>query len=247
MAAELVTPFDEMTGIPLPLMPDSDLPPIAIGRIRNIERIADWHHPFHPRVALITEGVGAVALRNCRIQWTEYDTHHHKYHGAFVGPALPETDDEQFRNVLFASAGYVPSEAITFRRSGRPLIKKLDDEQREHLWNSGQLRVGNTSTVRDFMLAYTLQQDFRHVNVSTIDEFLHTRDLARKKELGGTLLAIAAYDAAEPIEDLYKHSRRLHLLPPGRARTAGRFVFAAMNTHKRSRSMAALTQKLRAA
>lgn len=246
MAAELATPLDETTSIPLPIMPRPDLPVVPTGRMRNIERIADWHHPFHPRSALITEGVGAVAVRNCRVQWAEYNDHHHKYHGAFVGPILPEGTDEQFYTVVLASAGYVPPEAITFGRFGKPLTKKLEEEQRNQLWNSGQLRVGNAATVRDFMLAYTLERDFSGINESTIDEFLHTQDTNRRKELGGTLLAIAAYDAATPVKDIYKLSRKLHLLPPERARTAGRFIFGTMNTHKRSRAMAALTSKLAA-
>lgn len=246
MAAEIATPLDETTNIPLPIMPRLDLPPVPTGRMRNTERIADWHHPFHPRAALITEGAGAVAVRNCRVQWAAYDDHHHKYHGAYLGPMLPEGPDEQFRTVVLAAAGYVPQEAIDFGRFGKPLIRTLGEEQRNQLWNSGQMRIGNGATVRDFMLAYTLERDFNGINDSTIDEFLHTQDMRRRKELGGTLLAIAAYDAATPVSDIYKQSRKLHLLPPERARTAGRFIFGTMNTHKRSRAMAALTSKLAA-
>src|SRR4051812_44051119 len=103
-----------MTGIPLPLWPRDDLPPIAIGRIRNYARIADWHHPFHPRAHLLTDNLGAAAVRNCRIQWTEYDDHHHKYHGAFKGSELPQGSDEQFRTVVLAAAGFIPDAAIGF-------------------------------------------------------------------------------------------------------------------------------------
>jgi hypothetical protein len=246
MAAELLTPLDEFTQIPLPIMPRDDLPAVSTGKMRNVERIADWHHPFHPRAALVTEGTGAIAVRNCRIQWAEYDDHHHKYHGVFNGPVLPEGADEQFRTVVLAAAGYVPPEAIAFRKSGAPILKTLREEQRNQLWSSGQLRIGNVATVRDFMLDYTLERDFSIVNDTTIDEFLHTKDMNRRKELGGTLLAIAAYDAAESVKDIYKLSRKLRLLPPDRARTAGRFIFGTMNTHKRSRAMAALTSKLAA-
>lgn len=246
MSAEQVTPLDEVTGIPLPLMPRDDLPPVPTGKMRNTERLADWHHPFHPRAALLGEGVGAVAIRNCRIQWAEYDDHHHKYHGAYVGPELPTESEDQFSAVVFAAAGYIPDRAIAFDRSNKPQIKLLGKEKREHLWQSGQIRIGNMATVRDFMLAFTLERDFGGVNESTIDEFLHTQDVRRKKELGSTILAIAAYDAAQPVEDMYKQSRKLHLLPPNRARTAGRFVFGAMSTHKRARALTALTNRFAA-
>jgi len=228
-------------------MPRTDLPPISIGKSRNIERIADWHHPFHPRLVLISEGVGAVAVRNCRIQWTEYDDHHHKYHGAYVGPELPEDADEQFRTVVFAAAGYIPQQTIGFGRFKKPIIRNLNDDQRNLLWQSGQLRIANLSCIRDFLLEYALAGDLSRMNESTIDEFLSTKNTSRKKELGSNLLAIAAYNAAEPVEDSYKESRKLHLIPPDRARTAGRFIFGTMNTHRRTRAMAALTARFTAA
>lgn len=93
---------------------------------------------------------------------------------------------------------------------------------------------------------FTPERDFNGINETTIDEFLHTTDKNRKKELGGPLLAIAAYDAAEPVKGIYKESRKLHLLPPEGARTAGRFVFGAMNTQRSSRALAALAAKLAA-
>lgn len=247
MAAEQVTPADETTGIPFPLMPRDDLPPVPTGRMRNIERVADWHHPFHPRNILISEGAGLVAVRNCRIQWASYEDHHHRYHMSYAGPELPMTEYEQFSTVVFASAGYVPERATDFDSLHRPVLKPLDDENREQLWRSGQLRVANYSSIQAFLISYALRQDFSGINEATIDEFLHTADLKRRHELGGTLLAVAAYDAATPLRDIYKESRKLHLIPPNRARTAGRFIFGAMTTNRRTRALGALTDRLAAA
>lgn len=247
VAAELTTPWDEASGLPLPLMPRDDLPLVPIGRQRNLDRVADWHHHFHPRAAFAGEDLGLVAVRHCRVQWTEYDEHHHQYHGAYAGPLLPETVSERFQTVVLAVAGYIPSAGIYFQRGTAPVVRELDDAQRYQLWESGQMRVENPAIMRNFMLDYALRHDFSGINDITIDEFLSTKDEQRKRELGGTLLAIAAYDAAGPIQSLYKQSRELHLLPPERARTAGRFVFGVMNTHRRSRALAALTHKLAAA
>ncbi|HET6924889.1 MAG TPA: hypothetical protein VFH39_03615 [Candidatus Saccharimonadales bacterium] len=247
MAPEFITPLDHATGIPFPLMPRVDLPPVPVGRIKNEARIADWHHPFHPRQELVSEGItSAVAVRNCRIQWAEYDDHHHKYHGAYFGPVLPETDIDRFRTVVFAAAGYVPDAAIAFGRFHRPLIKKLDEDQRNYLWHSGQIRIANFATVRDYLLEYTLASDLSGVRESTIDEFLHTSDVKRRKELGGTLLGIAAYRAAAPVNEVYKLSRKMNLIPPDRARTAGRFILKTMNTQRQKKAMSALMTKLAA-
>jgi hypothetical protein len=243
VSSEIITPADEMTGIPLPLMPRNDLPPVPTGNMRNLERVADWHHPFHPRSILIHEGLGPAAVRNCRIQWANYVDHHHRYHAAYKGPELPITDNERFNTVVFAAAGYVPDRAISFEGRRRPVFKRLNDEDREQLWRNGQLRVANQASVQTFLTDYVLRQDFGGINETTIDEFLHTSDLKRKRELGGTLLGIAAYDAAAPLRNTYQESRKLHLIPPDRARTAGRFIFGAMTAH-RSRALGALTSRL---
>lgn len=243
MAAENLTPMDEQAGIPLPIFPRGDLPPVPVGRERNIERIADWHHPFHPRAALVEDGLGAMAVRNCRIQWTEYDDHHHKYHGAYAGPELPQEPEEQFKTVVLAAAGYVPRQTIRFVH-GRPVVCHLDDELRESLWTSGQLRIGNTAAVRNFLIDYAFSKDFGGVNASTIDEFLHTPDEKRRKDLGSTFLGIVAYDIAQPLRSIYKESRKLNLIPRAQARTAGRFIFEAITTHKQTRALGALTKKL---
>ena len=74
-ATKLVTPTDELTGVPLVLMSTQDLPPIDLEK-KNIERIADWHHPFHPRARFVNKTKALAALRSVRKQWVMYDRHH---------------------------------------------------------------------------------------------------------------------------------------------------------------------------
>ena len=239
------SPLDIETGIPLPVMPRADLPPVPTGSVRNLLRVADWHHPFHPRALLVGKSLGEQAIRDCRIQWVEYDDHHHKFHGAFDGPDLPQTDDERFRTVVLAAAGYVPDRAVGFV-GPVPAIRRFTASQRERLWQTGQLRVGNPMSVRDFLLDYALRRDFIGINDSTIDEFLHTSSSVRRRELGTTLLAIAAYDAVSPVRLLYRSSRESHLLPVQSARTAGRFVLGAMTQQQPMKAMRVLADKLAA-
>ena len=246
MAAELWTPLDEATGIPLPIMPRDDLPPVPTGRQRNIERIADWHHPFHPRAELMADGDSGAAVRGCRVQWAEYDDHHHKYHGAFVGPELPETEEERFRTVVLAAAGYVPEAAIAFGLRGRPMVTQMSGEDRERLWQTGQLRVDNLSNVRKFLINYALR-DFGNFRTETIDEFLHTPDMERRFQLGCNFLGVAAHEAVTSLKDVYQESRGSGLIPPERARSAGRFVLGVMTTHRRKQAFGALTAKLQQA
>lgn len=245
MAANAVTPMDAITGIPLPIFPRTDLPPIPTGKARNTERIADWHHPFHPRLMLVSAGMGAVAVRNCRIQWAQYGDHHNRYHGAFLGPELPGDETEQFRTVVLAAAGYIPEEAIGFERN-KPIMRQLTEDQRDFLWRSRQIRVANAACVRDFLLEYAIERNLHGIHTNRIDEFLHTNDPERKRQLGSTFLGIAAYAASEPVSFIYRQSRQKHLLPPHQPRSAGRFVLGAMTVHRGTRALAALTAHLAA-
>jgi hypothetical protein len=244
--SEMLTPTDEMTGIPLPIMPRADLPPVPVSRQRNVERIADWHHPFHPKAHLVGGTAGSAAVRNCRIQWTLYEDHHDLYHGEYRGPELPILEDQQFRTVVFAAAGYVPEEAIDFGQSGRAIRRPLDSLGREQLWTSGQLRVDNKAVVRDFLTGFALQKDFNGVRGRIVDEFLCTADLQRRQELGRFLLSMAAHDAAGPLRQEYTRARKNVLLPFDAAPTAGKFVFACMTAYRSRKALAALEAKLAA-
>jgi hypothetical protein len=233
LAAELLTPIDEATGIPLPLYPSPDLPPVLGSGKRNIERIADWHHPFHPAATLKNNDIGDGAVRNCRVQWSLYDEHHHQYHGAYLGPQLPKTEDEKFKTVVFAAAGYIPDRALSFKTPHKPQVVILPAEVRAKLWSSNTLQVGQPASVHNFLLYYALKQDFSSVTERTIDEFLHTRDIIRKDEWGRTLLGLAVYEAARPVKDLYKSARDAERIPPERARTAARFIFKSIDLQTR--------------
>jgi hypothetical protein len=244
MAARLETPTDTETGIPFVILPRDDLPPVPTRRQSNRERRGDLHHPFHPKNELLHRGLAGAALRHSRVQWVDYDDHHHKYHAEYMGPAVPETDEAVFQTVVPVAAGYVPPEAIAFGPLGKPYRAPLNDVQRQRLWNTREIRVANPAAVRNFMTDFALRHDFGGINESTIDEFLNTASEARRNELGGTLLAIAAYDAANLVEGVYRESRRRGLIPPERARHAGRFIFSAITSQRSKPAFTALTSRL---
>lgn len=232
----------------MPLMPVSELPPPLVGNQRNIERIADWHHPFHPREELIHAGVGALALRNSRKQWVFYDHHHNTfpgYHAIYKGPLLPDNEHDQFRTVIFAAAGYVPRWAISFQHSAAGSIRPLSEMQREQLWESGQVRIDNEVLVRDFLISYLVSRDFVDPESSLVNEFLGTKNPKRRYHLGNTLLRAAAYEAVMPINPLYRKAKKTELLPASVAHSAGKFVLASMaSVNTRRRAQQALRSRL---
>ena len=116
MAAEVITPVDEMTGMPL-----SVAPPLHDLSRHNPE-IANWHHLYHPSTAPELQTLGGTALRNSRVQLLPVKQHNmgkYNYHTYYAGPPLPDANDEdtQFRLCVLACAGYLPKQVIDLNDS----------------------------------------------------------------------------------------------------------------------------------
>lgn len=219
MAAELVTPTDKLSGLPLPIVPDKQWYPY--GR----PDIADWHHSWHPRLAPELRSVGGLALRNCRLQLTARKFHNegeHSYHKYYRGPELPDEEDEQFRLVVLSVAGYMPTRGIDLSGEApreidltpRQLsILRKQDSDKEFAYRS--FRYGY-EPVRDFLSSYCIQNsigDSRRTQL-LVDEFLNTTDNDKRIYLGNLLLAKKSEIASEPIRELYVAAKNKGLLHP---------------------------------
>lgn len=224
MAAELVTPIDELTGIPLPLVQT---------HTHASERFApDLHHPFHPRRHDALADLGGNALRHSRVQMVPYEIHHHQYHNTFVGPELPDDELGKFKLVVMAAAGYVPDQAITFNTSGEPETVALHADYRNYLRQPKQMRVGSPKSVQDFLVQYTIQQDLTSIKNTTLDEFLYTTNTERRWQLGNAILGEASFIAAHPIKEIYRTAYQSELIPPDRARAASRALLSMLCRRK---------------
>lgn len=131
MAAELLTPTDELTGMPLSMAPP------LIQLPRSNPDVANWHHLWHPHSAPELQSLGGQALRNSRVQLVPIHDHNmggDTYHTAYAGPPLPVADDtdKQFGLCVLACAGYVPNEVIDLRAAGGPATRLMTDEERKY-------------------------------------------------------------------------------------------------------------------
>jgi hypothetical protein len=214
------TPVDELTRLPLPLVPLQT--PIN----------ADWHHHFHPKRSPVLQEAGGVAVRNARLQRCDR-RQHNAYHNAYFGPPLPQTEEEQFATVIMSVAGYMPHYAIALKK-GEPQIVRLYEDQRQRLQTSGEIKVGSTETVRKFLRGYVLSQSIESVNVNdlTIEEFLTTQNVQRRYALGHTLLGLITEKATEKVDDTYYQARRQELLLPGLASSARRFTKTSLGSRR---------------
>lgn len=234
MPGELVTPRDELTGLPLPILP-----------FEHAE-MTGWHHHAHPRNSKLLQGLGGYSVRTVRVQLV--DGHpgtaifnkdgsinckygeHQRYHLFYGGPELPESEKEKFEYSIWATAGYVPSEAINVRGL-EPTIEQMKPEQIDRLHN-GEIKVSDRTFLSKFLKEYVLDQGLSEIDNTTLDEFVYTQDQERKMYLGHWILSQASEVAAEPIEGTYKVVYKAGLISPSMSSRAADVVHLGLGTPK---------------
>lgn len=144
MAAELSTPLDELTGIPLPILPQEC--------IRSYSETYNWHHAWHAESAPELQGLGGKALRHSRVQLVRATDHNDgdktrgklTYHDFYIGPELPTEEIDQFNKCVISAAGYVPDEGIDLRTGTEPTRVRMSQQQIEWLRKPAKARRMST-------------------------------------------------------------------------------------------------------
>jgi hypothetical protein len=240
-----VTPIDPLTNIPLPLLP----PPAVLPRHKG--DYADWHHAFHPREHPLLQTTAGLAVRHSRVQLVERTKHNelnNRYHKFYDGPPLPGTDEDSFKVVAFASAGFLPSQAID-TRSGEPEVVDLTKGQTAMLRRPRvdlsrppviRKRPGEANpfeywhvrysfdAVRAFFSEYVLDRSAEYASEDRVEEFLHTRDENKQQQSGIDILKEQIEFACEDMADTYGQLWAAGSLHPLAPNSAKQFVFDKM-------------------
>lgn len=198
--SKLTTPTDELTGMPLPV-----LPPKGIPKPQDTNKY-NWHHHYHPSTDSYLSSAAGLAVRHARLQLLPIKSHHNTYHAIFEGPPLPTTGEGRFGQVILASAGYIPPMAIDVTKDDPSEPVTLSKFMRHRLQHSGEIEVRGKCNISNFIKDYLVAQDFTNVKDEIIEEFLETKSFNRKRFLGHWLLAIASEVAIEPIMPVYHHA-----------------------------------------
>jgi hypothetical protein len=216
------TPIDEISHLPLLIVPDERVLPVLRGEVENVHPsgsgpIADWNHVYHPRKQVLRVDEGGEALRNARLQLVLRDEQHNAYHAAYEGPPLPETSADHFKHTVLSAAGYIPLRAMLFTPRG-PKTVMLKPEQHKRLHTSGEVRTGSFTAVQRFMRDYVLAQPTDHIQPRTVNRFLRLDPSesvdARKKYnyLTNLLLSLVIDRVEEPLFEPYTFGHNHGLL-----------------------------------
>ncbi len=224
MAAEVVSPVDELTGMPLPILPvDKNAP-------------SNWHHHFHPNNDPKLQGANGRALRYSRVQYVSKRLHD-RYHKEFFGPPLPGDDSGRFLLIILSCAGYIPRQAIDVSHA-EPRVVGLHSSVYEPLRKSRRLGfearkrtvAGDMSTegrakaeIGKFLCHFVIEQDLPHLE-KEINRFLNALSEKKRRQLGSTILRRAIEVAAEPVEPIYREAWRRHLVEPALPNRAATFI-----------------------
>lgn len=217
MAAELVTPIDEYTGLPPLIAPKYEWLPL------NLPEIADQHHAWHPGQELKTNLAG-IALRNSLLEVTARESHNESedaYHRFYRGPAIPTNETDIFRRCVVACAGVIPETVIDIQ-NGEPGVRPITTKERWYFRipaendEFGYRYVKyNYEPIRNFFKDFIFKQKLTHLREGLFDEFLHTKDQTEKLKIGKLLIANAVAVASDDVREPYYAMRRQGLTHPG--------------------------------
>lgn len=242
------TPTDELSGLPLLLVPDERTLPIFWGfepsRGPDGRLLVDQNHIWHPAKEVVEAGEGGAALRNSRVQFVLRHEQHNPYHGYYYGPPLPQTVDERFRTTVLCAAGYIPPRAIAFGPDG-PCEVDLNEWQMVRLRESGEVQVASFSVVQSFMREFVMAQPVDHIKPKTIDRFLRidpseSADAGREHAyLTHLLLSLVIDRVEDPLAHLYRRAHQSELLSPYVPERPDQFILSTIvRSHKNIRSIA---------
>lgn len=138
MSARRETPADEISGLPLPIWPNSEISSGQTGW--------DQHHHFHPKNDELLKNdsgnsnPGGSFLRHSRLQFVPRNLHN-VYHKIYKGPELNVDEQERYLKGILSLAGYLPKQAIDVTKSAKKdFIKNIDDYTYKQMIGPNYLR-----------------------------------------------------------------------------------------------------------
>ncbi len=224
------TPIDiELTRLPLPVLMNKE--DFSLSG-------SNYHHVFHPMKSAELgidpstgekfpfddyRRVAGLAVRSSRGQklptWL-----HARYHTLFLGPPLPQTEEEQFKTVVLACAGIVPSQAIDLHTSGEYSIVDLSPLQHDFIRKHSfyeKAPKGREKSKRDrigkFLASYTLEHSLSEIITETVvrqkvDELLKPNSNEQRIAAGRFILTQALDASVADIIPIHQEAKKANLV-----------------------------------
>lgn len=198
------TPVDTFTGLPYPIITGPKLDTLTGVNVVN------KNHAFFPRLDPLLQGVGGLALRTCRLQLVEAEYHNfgpRSYHNFYDGPPIPQTEAEQFRTIIFALGGFIPKMGIDLT-GPEPVEREMTRrEYRRHKTlteNGGYKYFTHGESQSILFLREVILHNAIDVDLELLEKFVASDSVSTRKNIGHTILEVAAENAALGIDADYQ-------------------------------------------
>jgi hypothetical protein len=204
-------PTDPLTGLSYPFVPIDPRPD------QHDKLWCDYHHLEFERNNPLLQGIGGRAVR-ASIGQLMPRWQHNLIHQLGDQPALPESEDEQFRAAVIGCARLLGPQALDMSREEWWVPIEMTSEQYAavtepfHMYTEDAFkrRANHVRThIGRFFATYALSRDLTHLSKKGVRQFLATKDPIRKKELGHWLLSESIEVAVSPMRSVqYELLRR---------------------------------------
>jgi hypothetical protein len=213
------TPIDEETGISLSVFVTPE---------DFINDKSHQHHKEHPDSREELQDYAGRALRYSATQELPRRLHMGAYEGAyhylFWGPKeIPTEPIDKIRKALLQLGGVIPRQAIVLNGKDYEL-HSLTDEEHSFLSDRSMSHIeGKNLRTRQFrqirigqaIVKASLDQDLADIASRKVKEqFIHTGDMRRQKELGNFLIQNAISELISSVLPAYEDARRQGMVDP---------------------------------
>jgi len=208
VAAEILTPSCEVTGLPLPILPNESRPRETLF-VRDQNRGPNFHHLYHPDSDSLLANTRGRALRGSRVMKTPFRLHTY-YHQTFVGPELPETDEEVFKHIVYSVAGVMPKYGIDITGPYTWMERPIQDFEYKKFARPGVMKVEKAKNIARFISSYTLEhRDDDLVSNIEIEEFVERKTpYKRKREIASKFLGESLDYLLSDLNPLHQQLKR---------------------------------------
>lgn len=220
MYVKVPVPTCEATGLPHPIL-------IYDHPFDRASGLANYDHTFFDRNDPALRDDAGLAVRMSRGQVLPMWLHRRK-HERLSGPVLPQTQEDKFTVAVKACAGVVSRWAVDLRRPDDDLLTYMDDKTFAYVTDNSRMHyeqalkprgaVHREKIIGTFFLKYALEQDLGHISEGLIDEFLGTKNVSRKKELGNFFINEALDVSLAPVLSMHRTLLDGGMVQPGRSK-----------------------------
>lgn len=216
-----VAPFCLVTGVSCALAPPTEI-------LKEDSPLTSFHHAEHSEARLLKMKVLGRTIRTSRLQLT-LNTYHNKgpkaYHRFYQESYDPVTRIGRCGKVLFNVARAIPDEVVDTQAG---CIRPIEEDERQRLFTSNEIRMQSEFTIRRFFTAMTLDMVENHTPQASLRAYKRLK-AGEREPAGNEIIGKLLPFAFKELEGAYAQAKDRGILaesaPNNASEVARQFIF----------------------